>query len=160
MDELSDKNEALNSILSSLRTSDDESIRELVQLARNDRPIEEIVDLARSHLRRNELRSKSRARLRHAMLSIASLTDEPPIRVPSYPWTEVINDDAAISHLISVYFAWHHCAYPAVDQDLFVREMNSKDLSSQFCSPFLVNALLLVACVGPVLLRFCSYKPE
>lgn len=160
MDELSDKNEALNTILSSLRSSDDEYIRELVQLARSDRPIEEIVDLAKSHLRQNELRSKSRARLRQAMLSIASLTDEPPIRVPSSPWTEVINDDAAVSHLVSVYFAWQHCAYPSVDQDLFVREMNSKDLTSRFCSPFLVNTLLLVACVGAILVRLCSYKPE
>lgn len=137
----------MDAIIRSIRSSDDESLRQLLGLARADRPIEELAQLAKDLLNKSELQGKSRVRLKQAVLSIAALTDDPPIRVPAAPWTRVPIDDTAVSHLVSIYFTWHHCAYPAVDQDLFVRDMKSKDLSSQFCSPFLVNSILLVACV-------------
>lgn len=38
-----------------------------------------------------------------------------------------------------------------IDRDLFIADMQGGDLNSRFCSPFLVNALLAVACVRFVL---------
>lgn len=81
-------------------------------------------------------------------MSVASLIDEPRFRVPAKPWTNVLDDDHVVSHLLSVYFTWPHQAHTVFDKDCFVRAMNAKDLSGTFCSPLLVNSLLLMACVS------------
>lgn len=155
IDQLSSKADALDTVIASLRSSDDESVRELLHLARTGRSTEEIAGLAKNILQKNERHNRARARSRRAATSIASLVDDPPIRVPVSPWTSVVDSSSAVSHLISVYFTWQHCAYPAVDQDLFVRDMNSQALSSQFCSPLLVNSLCLVACVSSFPSNIC-----
>lgn len=147
-EELEIKAEALDTLITSMRWSNQESLQELLDLARAGSPTEKIVQVAKDILRRRELRQRLSTRSIQAVMSLASLTDKPPIRVPASPWTTVVHDDNAVSHLLSVYFAWHHCAYPSVDQAILVREMNSKNLSSPFCSPFLINCLLLVACVS------------
>lgn len=109
--------------------------------------MDEVVAAAEKALKQKELRSKSRVRLRHAVVSIASMTDHPPIQVPASPWTAIVDDDGAVSHLVSVYFTWHNCAYSGIEPDIFVREMKSQRLTSLFCSPLLVNAILWNACV-------------
>ncbi|KAK5053935.1 hypothetical protein LTR84_001897 [Exophiala bonariae] len=147
LDDLADKADALDTIMRSLKASDDDSLQDLVHLIRTERPLDNVVEQAKRILARNELRSKSRYRLRQAVLRIASLVDEPPYRVPAQPWTTVINDDEAVSHLISVYFTWHHHGYPSVDERCFMQAINAKNLSSPYCSPFLVNAMLFVACM-------------
>jgi hypothetical protein len=134
--------------VSSIRSSDDASLRELRDLARADKPVTELVHNAQDILKNNEIRGRSRPRLKKAVMTIAALTDEPLVDVPASPWTGATDDDAAVSHLMSIYFTWHHCAYPAVDRQLFVQAMKSRDLSSLYCSPLLVNALLAIACVS------------
>lgn len=146
--DLSTRADGLETLFLLVRSSDDDSLQDLLQLVRAQRPVEELVEAAELALRRKDLRRKSRQRLRLAVLSITSLTDQPIIRVPASPWTSAVVDDHAISHLVSIYFTWHGCAYPAMDQDVFVHAMNSKDLSSQFCSPLLVNAICWCACVS------------
>lgn len=148
LDQLYSKADALDVLLSSLQATDDRSVRDLIVLIRDEASLEDIVEHARLVLRHSDQNSVSRARIRRTVMDVASLIDEPPIRVPAKPWTNVTEDDSAVSHLISVYFTWHHYGYPSIDQDIFVRAMTSKDLSSQFCSPFLVNSLLLIACVS------------
>lgn len=148
MDELHAKAEALDAVLDSLRSLDDTSVQELLQLIRSQASVTEITQLARNILASVDFRNEHRDSTRRAVMSIAALTDEPPIRVPAKPWTDVTDDDYFVSHLISVFFTWHHQACPAVDRDIFVREMNSKSLNSQFCSPLLVNAILTAACVS------------
>lgn len=124
----------------------------MIQLIRNEAPLNDIIQraemLASQH---DQNRNKLRARTRRTALDIAALTDQPPIRVPAKPWTNVTDDDHAVSHLISIYFTWQHYGYPSVDQDTFVSAMFAKDLSSPFCSPFLVNSMLAVACVSQLL---------
>ena len=149
LDELTARSDALDILLGSIRASNNESLQELLTLARANVSVDELVQVANKVIKQNELRGKSRARLRQAVLSIASLTEDPPVRVPASPWTRMTDDDEAVSHLVSVYFTWHHCCYASLDRDLFVQDMKSKDLSSQFCSPFLVNCILFVACVSP-----------
>jgi len=121
-----------------------------MQLIRSEASVTEIIQLAKSTLAAVDFRNgqHDESRTRRAVMSIAALTDEPPIRVPAKPWTNVTDDDHFVSHLVSVFFIWHHSMYPSLDQDLFVREMNSKNLNSQFCSPLLVSAILTAACVS------------
>jgi hypothetical protein len=145
LDQLYTKGEALDTLIESIQFSDEKSISDLIRLIRSDTSIDEVVQHARSILR--ERRSESTERARSAVMSIANLIDEPPIRVPAKPWTNVTSDDDFVSHLISMYFTWHHESYPAVDREIFVQAMQSKDLDSQLCSPFLVNSLLLTACI-------------
>lgn len=150
MEELYTKVEALDAILESLRTSDDASVQELLALIRNDTPIETIVQHARGILAKRDHagnQTTPNPRTRQHVMSIASLIDNPPVRVPAQPWTSLADDDA-VSHLISVYFVWHHDSFPSLDKETFIKAMNSKDLSSPFCSPFLVNSMLMMASVS------------
>ena len=144
--------EAFDTLLNSIRSSDDALLLELRDHARAGRPIDELVQVAQDVLGRNEIRSSSRNRLKRVVISIAALTEIPPIQVPASPWTNVTNDDNAVSHLVSVYFTWSHHAYASLDREVFVRHMASKDLGSPFCSPFLVNAMLMSASVSRTVL--------
>ena len=148
LDDLAIRAEAFDTLFSSIRSLEDTSLPELRDLARADRPIEEFLQGAQDVQKRNEIRSSSRTRLRRVVISIASLTEIPPIQVPASPWTNVTDDDSAVSHLVSVYFTWSHSAYASLDREIFVRHMVSKDLGSPFCSPFLVNAMLMSASVS------------
>ncbi|KAL5003323.1 hypothetical protein BDV10DRAFT_43972 [Aspergillus recurvatus] len=71
---------------------------------------------------------------------------DPPYHVPACPWTSVTDDSNYISHLISLYFTWNSPVQKWIERDLFIRDMKSGVIDSPFCSPFLVNAILAVAC--------------
>ncbi|KAK5077180.1 hypothetical protein LTS08_006130 [Lithohypha guttulata] len=122
--------EAFGTLLSSIRSADESSLLQLRDLARDDRAIEELIRVARDILRSNELRTKNQIRLRQAVMSIGTLIDIPPIRIPASPWTQVTDDDDAVSHSVSVYFTWQHHAYPSLNKDVFVEHMISRDLAS------------------------------
>ncbi|KAJ5982542.1 hypothetical protein N7451_012642 [Penicillium sp. IBT 35674x] len=83
---------------------------------------------------------------RSKFMDINRLSDIPIFEVPAKPWTSTTDDDDFASHLISLYFTWQHSISYYLDRDLFLRDMRSKELSSHFCSPFLVNSILAVAC--------------
>ncbi|EAA58037.1 hypothetical protein AN6062.2 [Aspergillus nidulans FGSC A4] len=70
----------------------------------------------------------------------------PLYHVPAWPWTSVTDDSNYISHLISIYFSWNSPVLKWIERDLFIRDMQSGNIDSPFCSPFLVNAILAVAC--------------
>ena len=146
LDDIATRADALDTLVESLRTSDDKTVQSLLQFVRDGASVTEVVQRAKAMLGRDGIRTTHRAR--RTILDIATLIDEPPIRVPAKPWTEVTGDDSAVSHLVSVFFAWHHFGYPSVDATVFVKEMNSKNTSNQFCSPLLVNSILSIACVG------------
>jgi hypothetical protein len=65
-------------------------------------------------------------------MSIAVIAEEPPLRVPARPWTSLTEDDDFVSHMVSVYLAWHHESYECVDKNLFVESVRAQDLKSQF----------------------------
>ena len=135
----------MDTLIESIQSTDEGAIEQLIKLIRSEASIDEIVQYAREAMKDHG--SESLERARSAVMSIANITDEPPIRVPAKPWTTVSSDDDFVSHLISMYFTWHHESYPAVHRDTFVQAMRKKDPASQFCSPFLVNCLLLTACL-------------
>ena len=146
MVELYAKVEAFDAVLDSIRSTDDTAVADLIKLIRDEASVEEIASHARGILKASAPHG-SRDRTRTTIMSIASLTDEPPIRVSASPWTTITDDDNFVSHMISVYFTWHHESYPAVYKDIFIKAMIAGDTSSQFCSPFLVNCMLLTACL-------------
>lgn len=71
-----------------------------------------------------------------------------PYRVPAEPWTTVTGDADLVSHLVSLYFTWDYPFHAFLDRDVFLNHMRKGNTMSEFCSPFLVNALLTNACVG------------
>lgn len=82
-----------------------------------------------------------------------------PYKASAKPWTTVTDDDALVSHLVSLYFTWDYPFYAFVDRDVLSRHILIGNVNSDFCSPFLVNALLANACVCPVnlVLLFNNY---
>ena len=82
------------------------------------------------------------------VLDVRRLADLPIHHVPAAPWTDVTGDNDLVSHLISVWWAWHLPVYCYMDRDLFIKDMQSGKIEASFCSPFLVNAVLAMACVS------------
>lgn len=81
-------------------------------------------------------------------LDIGKLLDERNPVVAASPWTSVTNDDMIVSHLLALWFTWSHPWLNYIDHDMFIRDMKSGNPDSEYCSPFLVNAILADACVG------------
>ncbi|KAL4784036.1 hypothetical protein BJX76DRAFT_348164 [Aspergillus varians] len=78
-------------------------------------------------------------------ITVEKLCDIPLFQVPCKPWTKVTSDNHFVSGLISLYFTWDHPLMQVVDQEMLLRDMNACNLSSEFCSPVLVNSILAVA---------------
>jgi hypothetical protein len=70
-----------------------------------------------------------------------ALNDSQPIR----RWTRVTEDDSLISHLLTMYFTWHYPFFTLLAKDLFYRDY-IRGVSSAYCSPLLVNAMLALGC--------------
>jgi hypothetical protein len=85
---------------------------------------------------------------RRKVMDIHYLCDDAPCSVPAKPWTNITEDSDLVSHLVSLYFAWDWPLNAFLDQEVFLRHMARGALGSEFCSPFLVNAVLSNACVS------------
>lgn len=86
---------------------------------------------------------------RPRVMDFRLLSRHAPYRVPASPWTSVTDDDDLVSHLVSLYFTWDYPFYAFVDRKVLVKHLTVGNIFSDFCSPFLVNALLANACVWP-----------
>lgn len=95
-----------------------------------------------------EYQSTGHSHLHRQIMDIDRLTEIPLFEFPAQPWTSVTSDSAFVSHLISLWLAWDHVCRNWIDRDLFIKAMQSGDVNSPFCSPFLVNAILAQACVS------------
>lgn len=169
-EELEYHREMLNDLFKVIRTADEKQAQRLLDMIRSDATPEEIrvfIDELLAHLqaleppskakqetaeRLQELRSRANMQgsapsFRRQVMDVNFLCVVPPIEVPASPWTTVTDDDAFVSHLVSLYFTWDYPFYSFLDMNVLIRHMKSRDLSSDFCSPFLVNALLAHACV-------------
>lgn len=133
----------------------------LVEAIRNDRDRQasDVLSLIRSNAPLDEIRlllagtqHNARAKLlRHSpnrYMDVKRIADIPLFEVPAQPWTIITDDDAFVSHLISLYFTWQNPIMNWIDRDLFLADMRSGRLDSRFCSPLLVNSILAVACVS------------
>jgi hypothetical protein len=95
---------------------------------------------------------------RRKVMDIHFLCDSAPCEVPAKPWTRVTADADLVSHLVSLYFAWDWPVAAVLDKGVFLRHMAKGVLGSEFCSPFLVNAVLSNACVGILLCLFSLFS--
>ncbi len=147
--------------MSSLRNSDDSQTLSLLNLIRSNAPLQELKAFTEEQLSQRRSSELADARLgiqrlqepkykitRRRVLDVRQLCDEPTFRVPAKPWTTVTDDDGLVSHFLSLYLTWYHPCFPWIDQDVFINEMRTGDLNSEYCSPFLVNALLAEGCVS------------
>jgi hypothetical protein len=133
-----------------IRNDDAETAPGVLNLIRSNAPLTKIRQyMAQSPVFGNcdEPQTKD-PKSRSKFMDVNRLSDTLVFKVPAHPWTSITDDDDFVSHLISLYFTWQNCISNWFDRDLFLRDMRSKDLSSHFCSPLLVNSMLAVACVS------------
>jgi hypothetical protein len=148
--------ELLVRLVEVIRNQGDQSSLDVFNFIQSDAPLDEI----RSYLDDGQGASHKAARLDSndrpkvlkrspsTYMDVKRLTDRPPFEVPAKPWTSVTDDDAFVSHLISLYFTWQQPTFRWIDRDLFLADMKAGKKGSRFCSPLLVNIILTVACVS------------
>lgn len=168
-DELSYHRDLLNDIFKLVREADESKALSLLEIIRHNASPDEIRTFINKTLPTLDTTSSATAAqaaskledmrnlinvegttpaFRRKVMDIHYLCDEAPIIVPAQPWTNVTRDSDLVSHLVSLYFTWDYPFNSFLDEEVFLRHMGNADLGSQFCSPFLVNALLSNACVG------------
>lgn len=108
---------------------------------------DQIIGRLSSARRRTDIESNV-PRARPRVMDIQYLCGIAPYSVPANPWTTVTDSDDLVSHLVSLYLTWGYPFYAFFCRETFVKHMRSGQLNSDFCSPFLVNALLANACVS------------
>ncbi|KAF7155930.1 hypothetical protein CNMCM6106_007842 [Aspergillus hiratsukae] len=127
--------------LAEIRLFVDKTMKDVQDAGRDGETIERLRDM------RTRVRIESgEPPFRPQVMDIHYLCDQAPYKVPAKPWTTVTDDDALVSHLISLYFTWDYPFYAFVDLQAFVRHMRDGNVNSDLCSPFLVNAMLANAC--------------
>jgi DNA-binding transcriptional MerR regulator len=167
LEELTEDKRLLVQLVETLRSSSNEHVVRLLDLIRNkrasldeikayvdgkvtDSEIETTPELQEVH---DELEARATRRSSRRLLDVTWLSNIPVVEVPAHPWTTVTDDDGLVSFLISLWLTWSHPFCNWIDRDLFIRDMRSKNTSSAFCSPFLVNSILTKASF------YCDY-PE
>ena len=129
----------LNDMIHAFRTSGPDRIESLLSVIRSTDSLEEIaiaLEVNMAEVRREgqvgarmvsevrELLQDNNPRKRRMVMSIQSLSDEPPFDLPAKPWTEVTDDDHFVSHLVSLYFTWEHAACHLIDRELFLEDLS------------------------------------
>ena len=96
----------------------------------------------------NGAQSESESPTTRTVFEPEQLAGVPLFDVPAAPWTDVTQDARFVSQLVSLWFTWFHPFFNWLERDLFIRDMRSEELTVRCCSPFLVNAMLALACVS------------
>ena len=166
IDDLEENQDMLQNLFDTLRDSNDEKAVQLFQLIRSKVPLADIKNSLNNGDRLDETKPEMSSSPdlqnvltksqeddspppdRRRMLDIRRLVDEPPFRVLARPWTVITRDDTLVSHLVSLWFTWSHPFWNSLNRKLFIRDMQAGRLECEFCSPFLVNAILAEACVS------------
>ncbi|PYH91080.1 C6 transcription factor [Aspergillus ellipticus CBS 707.79] len=176
-DELSYHRDMLNDLLKLMRAEDQTYALRLLEIIRHDATAEEIRTYIDEMLSQIEGRSKvsdvaerqlqevrrvidvegAGPSFRPKVMDIHYLCNEVPYRVPAKPWTTVTADADLVSHLVSLYFTWDYPFHAFLDRDVFLDHMRKGNINSDFCSPFLVNALLTSACLNVSIQHFSDY---
>lgn len=75
--------------------------------------------------------------------------------LPISEWTRVSSDDVHLTHLFNLFWTWDNTISRVIDRDIFIADLKNvaspwNDHSTsggEFCSSFMVNALLALASV-------------
>lgn len=166
VDELNYHRNLLNDLFKVIRSADESQALRLLDLIRSEASSEQIRSYIDDTLTTMEGTDKGtrdtvgklqdiRQRIsiegvnpsfRRKVMDVHYLCDDAPFKVPARPWTSVTEDDDLVSHLVSLYFTWDYPFYSFLDCDVFIKHMAAGKLGSEFCNPFLVNAILANAC--------------
>ena len=162
----------LDGLLHTIRSSQESHVKSLVDVVRGGADLAEIMAYIESNLNEaqaegararqaseelEEIRAGTRtiqpspsgARTRRKVMDVSELVKPPPLfHLPAKPWTTVIDDDAVVSELVSVYFSWWNTFHRPIEQSYFIEAMRAGDTDTSLCSPYLVNSILTLACVG------------
>ncbi|GAT26775.1 C6 transcription factor [Aspergillus luchuensis] len=124
----------LYSLLETLRSSDEEKARQMLEKIRGnaqlndlvsviDAPATDFSDASSEHSKSvgpaEDIPSQHERPVvdAHLRITVERLCDSPLFQVSAGPWTVVTNDDHIVSHLISLYFTWDHPLLQVVDQE-------------------------------------------
>ncbi|KAJ5358861.1 uncharacterized protein N7496_011274 [Penicillium cataractarum] len=161
LDSLDEKGHLLDRLIATLQESDRTYAAQITNLIRSHASLDEIRAFMDDLMERPRLEKtpelieachsvqqwhESQRRAVRPRPEPKQLSDMALFRVPAHPWTSITEDDDFVSHLISLWFTWAHPFLNWIDRDLFIREMQSGNIDSEFCSPFLVNIILADAC--------------
>ncbi|RHZ46510.1 fungal specific transcription factor domain-containing protein [Aspergillus thermomutatus] len=152
--------ELLIQLVSALRDSNGHHVSHLVNMIRSHASLQEIREYITDHLQLGTIKDTSEVKELRRQLRLLLDLEGPaleshkaqrvahtrPFSVPAKPWTMVQCNSAFVSELVSLWFTWNHPMFPCIDRSLFVRDMRAGNLACQYCSPFLVNAILADAC--------------
>ncbi|KUL85410.1 hypothetical protein ZTR_07032 [Talaromyces verruculosus] len=167
VDSLENDRQFLIRLIESLRTGQQNHITDLLSYIRSSSSLDEIKSFLDSHVQQPETeptpqmremfveleRLQQSQRRPPRTLAARQLSETPLVAVPAKPWTTVTDDDNFVSHLISLWLTWHYPWFRCIDPEILIKAMQSGDLQSSLCSPFLVNAMLAEA-------SFFSDSPE
>lgn len=87
-----------------------------------------------------------RSSTRQTMLHDEPL-DMPLVILPAAPWTRITDDDLLVSRLVTIFLNYQNAYWRYLEADLFLQAMKQAQPPSNFCSAFLVNAVLAMASV-------------
>ncbi|PYI09547.1 hypothetical protein BO78DRAFT_394770 [Aspergillus sclerotiicarbonarius CBS 121057] len=164
LERLEQAEETLLRLIDALRESESKRLAQLLNLIRSNASFEELQIFLEQQLTGQEIemspelrelqsqisrpsedeeeRSSTHSRAPRRVLDVRRLADSPVYRVPAKPWTRVTDDDDLVSHLISLWLTWTYPFFDWLDKDAFLDDMRAGNVQCQFCSPFLVNAIL------------------
>lgn len=80
--------------------------------------------------------------------------DLPALSLPIFRWTSACTDNKLMNHLLTLFWTRDNSVERSLFRPLFEEDLANGDPEAAgtqrytFCSPFLVNALLAVGCVG------------
>ncbi|KAI9933769.1 hypothetical protein MW887_004841 [Aspergillus wentii] len=158
VDRLENSEDLLQQLIQVLRCSDSDRIDQLLELIRDNASMEQIQAFLEQKFTAEELEktpeladlqqqlAESSVPMRRRVLDVRQLVDIPVVRVPAKPWTTVTDDDDLVSHLVSLWLTWTQPWLNWLDRGVFLAAMQAGQLETEFCSPFLVNAILAEAC--------------
>lgn len=162
MDMLENDRQLLIHLIEVLRTAQEARVSELLGYIRSSASVDEIKLFLDNHIQRTETKLtrqltdmyvdleqlQSSPKHQPRMSEARRLEDTPMVTAPAKPWTTVTDEDALVSHLISLWLTWHLPWFHCIDREILISAMQSGNRQSPLCSPFLVNAILAEACVG------------
>ncbi|KAJ5938124.1 hypothetical protein N7454_004466 [Penicillium verhagenii] len=161
LDSYQEKASLLDRLVATLQETSKTRAAQILNLIRSNASLEEVQLFLDDFIERSKVEktpelveicsgvrdlNESQKRAALARLHPKRLSDIVLFQVPAAPWTSVTKDNEFVSHLISMWFSWTHPFLNWIDRDLFIRDMQSGNLDSEFCSPFLVNIILADAC--------------
>lgn len=74
----------------------------------------------------------------------------PDLWVPALPWSPLQRDDAAVSHLVSLFLAYVNPFYRFLEEDVFVAAMRRQSTRNDLCSSLLIYSVLAAASVRKI----------